>query len=33
MLKFADRLSNLASMEDKDEQWQKKYIEKSKFWK
>jgi (p)ppGpp synthase/HD superfamily hydrolase len=33
MLKFADRLANLSMMDDKDEQWQKRYIEKSKFWK
>ena len=33
MLKFADRLANLSMMDDKDKQWQKRYIEKSKFWK
>lgn len=33
LLKFADRLSNLASMTGQPVEWQAKYILKSKFWK
>ncbi len=33
ILKFADRLANLSNMDAWDEGKQKKYLEKSKFWK
>lgn len=33
MLKFADRLANLSNMDSWDENKQKKYIEKSRFWR
>ena len=33
IIKFADRLSNLSRMEVWDKNRQKKYLEKSKFWK